>query len=167
MNDSGWMSEGLAKLGLVEWPEMPPPSSACLRYRLDQLLRYISTGPEMGRNFVKWPMAALINVQRRAEEKYKNLCLLSSLAIYKWAKQMQIFFCFFSSIYIADFWQKFFVISENGSNWSNLRLNVSISTLGSVEITQNNTSSPSFHNVYVTKSATISLTFHVCSKYSL
>ena len=29
---------------------------------------------------------------------------------------------FFSSVHIADFWQSFWVIWENGSNWSNLRL---------------------------------------------
>ena len=34
------------------------------------------------------------------------------------------------SVYIADFWQTFWVIWENGSNWSNLRLNMSFFALG-------------------------------------
>ena len=34
------------------------------------------------------------------------------------------------SFYIADFWQTFWVIWENGSNWSNLRLKMSVSALG-------------------------------------
>ena len=34
------------------------------------------------------------------------------------------------SFYIADFWQTFWVIWENGSNWSNLRLKMSFSALG-------------------------------------
>ena len=32
--------------------------------------------------------------------------------------------------YIADFWQTFWVIWKNGSNWSNLRLKMSISAYG-------------------------------------
>ena len=35
----------------------------------------------------------------------------------------------FFSFYIADFWQTFWVIWENGSNWSNLRLRISVSAL--------------------------------------
>ena len=34
------------------------------------------------------------------------------------------------SFYIADFWQTFWVIWENGSNWSNLRLKMSFFALG-------------------------------------
>ena len=34
------------------------------------------------------------------------------------------------SFYIADFWQTFWVIRENGSNWSNLRLKMSFFALG-------------------------------------
>ena len=34
------------------------------------------------------------------------------------------------SFYIADFWQTFWVIRENGSNWSNLRLKMSFFPLG-------------------------------------
>ena len=34
------------------------------------------------------------------------------------------------SFYIADFWQIFWVIWENGSNWSNLRLKMSFFALG-------------------------------------
>ena len=34
------------------------------------------------------------------------------------------------SFYIADFWQTFWVIWENGSSWSNLRLKMSVSALG-------------------------------------
>ena len=40
----------------------------------------------------------------------------------------QIFWVF--PVYIADFWQTFWVIWENGSNWSNLRLRISVSALG-------------------------------------
>ena len=36
----------------------------------------------------------------------------------------------FFSFYIADFWQIFWVIWENGLNWSNLRLKMSVSALG-------------------------------------
>ena len=36
----------------------------------------------------------------------------------------------FFLFYIADFWQIFWVISENGSNWSNLRLKMSFFALG-------------------------------------
>ena len=39
----------------------------------------------------------------------------------------QIFWVF--PVYIADFWQTFWVIWENGSNWSNLRLRISVSAL--------------------------------------
>ena len=40
----------------------------------------------------------------------------------------QIFWVFL--VYIADFWQTFWVIWENGSNWSNLRLKMSFFALG-------------------------------------
>ena len=40
----------------------------------------------------------------------------------------QIFWVF--PVYIADFWQTFWVIWENGSNWSNLRLKMSFFALG-------------------------------------
>ena len=36
----------------------------------------------------------------------------------------------FFLVYIADFWQTFWVIWKNRSNWFNLRLNMSISALG-------------------------------------
>ena len=45
----------------------------------------------------------------------------------------QIFWVFL--VYIADFWQTFWVIWENGSNWSNLRLRISVSALGSLKTT--------------------------------
>ena len=82
MNDSEWMSEGLAKLGLVEWPEMllhhlPAFDTASTNFQDI----FPPAWPEVGRNFVKSPMAALTNFQRRTEEKYKNIYLLSSLAI--------------------------------------------------------------------------------------
>ena len=40
------------------------------------------------------------------------------------------------SVYIADFWQTFWVIWENRSKWSNLMLNMSIPTLGRLKPTK-------------------------------
>ena len=62
-------------------------------------------------------------------------CLLSShvdvairaLSRFRISEFTQNFWVF--SLYIADFWQTFWVIWENGSNWSNLRLRISVSAL--------------------------------------
>ena len=50
---------------------------------------------------------------------------LSLLRISEFTQNFWVF-----SFYIADFWQTFWVIWENGSNWSNLRLKMSFFALG-------------------------------------
>ena len=49
----------------------------------------------------------------------------SRLRIFEFTQYFWVF-----SFYIADFWQTFWVIWENGSNWSNLRLKMSFFALG-------------------------------------
>ena len=76
------------------------------------------------------------------------------------------------SFYIADFWQTFWVIWENGSNWSNLRLKMSVSALGRLK----NHNVPHLHpnftmfmplNRLQLKICAFSGKFNVCSKWVL
>ena len=73
------------------------------------------------------------------------------------------------SFYIADFWQTFWVIWENGSNWSNLRLKMSFFALGRLK----NHKVPHLHPIYTMfmpldrlqlKIYAFSGKFNVCSK---
>ena len=70
------------------------------------------------------------------------------------------------SFYIADFWQTFWVIWENGSNWSNLRLKMSVSALKKVEKPQLHPNSTIFMplNRLQLKMYVFSGKFNVCSK---
>ena len=76
------------------------------------------------------------------------------------------------SFYIADFWQTFWVIWENGSSWSNLRLKMSVSALGRLK----NQNVPHLHpnftmfmplNRLQLKICAFSGKFNVCSKWVL
>ena len=76
---------------------------------------------------------------------------------------------FVFSVNIADFWQTFWVIWENGSNWSNLRLKMSVSALGRLK----NHNVPHLHpnftmfmplNRLQLKICAFSGKFNVCSK---
>ena len=76
------------------------------------------------------------------------------------------------SVYIADFWQTFWVIWENRSKWSNLRLNMSIPTLGRLKTHE----IPHLHhnsrkcmplNRHQLKIYAFSVKFNVCSKWVL
>ena len=76
------------------------------------------------------------------------------------------------SVCIADFWQTFWVIWENGSNWSNLRLKMSVSALGRLK----NHNVPHLHpnftmfmplNRLQLKMYAIFVTFHAFSKHPL
>ena len=78
----------------------------------------------------------------------------------------------FFSVYIADFWQTFWVIWENGSNWSNLRLKMSFFALGRLK----NHNVPHLHpnftmfmplNRLQLKICAFSVRFNVCSKWVL
>ena len=76
------------------------------------------------------------------------------------------------SIYIAHFWQTFWFILEYGSNWSNLRLKMSVSALGRLK----NHNVPHLHpnftmfmplNRLQLKICAFSGKFNVCSKWVL
>ena len=76
------------------------------------------------------------------------------------------------SVNIADFWQTFWVIWENGSSWSNLRLKMSVSALGRLK----NHNVPHLHpnftmfmplNRLQLKICAFSGKFNVCSKWVL
>ena len=78
----------------------------------------------------------------------------------------------FFSVYIADFWQTFWVFWENRSEWSNLGLNMSIPTLGRLKTHE----IPHLHHNYrkfmplsrhQLKIYAFSVKFNVCSKWVL
>ena len=92
---------------------------------------------------------------------------LSLLRISEFTQNFWVF-----SVYIADFWQTFWVIWENRSKWSNLRLNMSIPTLGRLkthEIPHLHHNSRKFMplNRHQLKIYAFSVKFNVCSKWVL
>ena len=110
MNDSKWMSEGLAKLGLVQWPKMPPPSSACLRYRLNQLLRYISTclarsGPQRCQ-MANGSSDQLSEEIRGKMQKFTFVIFTSDILTYKTQKQMIEIFEFGLINILENLWKQ-------------------------------------------------------------
>ena len=65
------------------------------------------------------------SLQKSRAETSAGSEFLSLLRISEFTQNFWVF-----SFYIADFWQTFWVIWENGSNWSNLRLKMSFFALG-------------------------------------
>ena len=65
------------------------------------------------------------SLQKSRAETSAGSEFLSLLRISEFTQNFWVF-----SFYIADFWQTFWVIWENGSNWSNLRLKLSFFALG-------------------------------------
>ena len=108
-----------SKFDVFCWESLPKTQSFSFQTspRICSLIFFFKTSPKISSlRFWKWGLLMQILLAPRA---------FSRLRISAFTQNFWVF-----SFYIADFWQTFWVIWENGSNWSNLRLKMSFFALG-------------------------------------
>ena len=101
-------------------PSIPPQPTSKIYFHRTR------NGPQL-RQMANGSSDQFSEESRGKVQKFMFVIFISNILM---SKTNADFLSFFSSIYKAEFWQTFCVIWENGSNWSNLRLKMSVSALG-------------------------------------